>query len=55
MYPFPNVRGAVALFIVVPLILLIALRAVPWIVLGTVAVAVMLRLFLNRISKVRNP
>jgi hypothetical protein len=48
-YDFPNVRGAIALFIVVPLILLIALSTVPWIVLGTVAAAVLLRLAINRV------
>jgi hypothetical protein len=55
MYPFPNVGGAIALFIVVPLILFIALSTVPWIVLGTVAAAVTLRLLFNRVGKVRNP
>ena len=49
MHPFPNVRGAVALFIVVPLILFIALSTVPWIVVGTVAVAVILRFLLNHV------
>lgn len=48
---FPNVRGAIALFIVVPIILLIALWTVPWIVLGTVAAAVTLRLLLHRITR----